>query len=84
MEASGTIDVYYVCFYTILQVLSDKSNSTRFVDYSSIDRAGEEKRRGITIYATHVSYETEKRHYAHTDCPGHLDFIKNMITGEKV
>lgn len=62
-------------------MLSEASADTKFMDYSSIDRAGEEKRRGITIFATHVSYETERRHYAHTDCPGHLDFIKNMITG---
>lgn len=63
------------------QVLSESNSGTKFFDYDAIDRAEEEKRRGITIYATHVSYETEKRHYAHTDCPGHIDFIKNMITG---
>jgi len=49
--------------------------------YDEIDRAPEEKKRGITINTAHVEYETEKRHYAHTDCPGHLDYIKNMITG---
>lgn len=68
-------------FCILPQVLAEKSESTKFVNYSAIDRAGEERRRGITIYATHVSYETDTRHYAHTDCPGHLDFIKNMITG---
>ena len=52
-----------------------------FVDYDSIDKAPEEKERGITISTAHVEYETEKRHYAHVDCPGHADYIKNMITG---
>ena len=52
-----------------------------FMDYSSIDKAPEEKARGITINTAHVEYETEKRHYAHVDCPGHADYIKNMITG---
>lgn len=61
--------------------MAEKSEATKFLDFNSIDRSPEEQRRGITIYATHVSYETGKRHYAHTDCPGHLDFIKNMITG---
>ena len=52
-----------------------------FMDYSSIDKAPEEKARGITINTAHVEYQTEKRHYAHVDCPGHADYIKNMITG---
>ncbi len=52
-----------------------------FEDYASIDKAPEEKARGITINTAHVEYETEKRHYAHVDCPGHADYIKNMITG---
>ena len=64
-----------------LQILSENNTGTKFCDYAAIDRASEERRRGITIYATHVSYETASRHYAHTDCPGHIDFIKNMITG---
>lgn len=50
-------------------------------DYASIDNAPEEKARGITINTSHIEYETEKRHYAHVDCPGHADYIKNMITG---
>ena len=49
--------------------------------YDEIDKAPEEKARGITINTAHVEYETEKRHYAHVDCPGHADYIKNMITG---
>ena len=52
-----------------------------YTDYSSIDKAPEERERGITINTAHVEYETEARHYAHVDCPGHADYIKNMITG---
>ena len=53
----------------------------QYTDYSSIDKAPEERERGITINTAHVEYETEKRHYAHVDCPGHADYVKNMITG---
>ena len=52
-----------------------------FVDYANIDKAPEERERGITISTAHVEYQTEKRHYAHVDCPGHADYVKNMITG---
>ena len=52
-----------------------------FVDYANIDKAPEERERGITINTSHVEYETDKRHYAHVDCPGHADYVKNMITG---
>lgn len=52
-----------------------------FRDYASIDKAPEEKSRGITISTTHIEYETDNRHYSHVDCPGHADYIKNMITG---
>ncbi len=66
----------------ITQVLADKKGSTVSVKrYDEIDNAPEEKRRGITISAAHVEYETDARHYAHVDCPGHADYIKNMITG---
>jgi translation elongation factor EF-Tu-like GTPase len=51
------------------------------MDYNDIDKAPEEKARGITIATAHVEYETKNRHYAHIDCPGHADYIKNMITG---
>ena len=51
-----------------------------FVDYANIDKAPEERERGITINTAHVEYETDKRHYAHVDCPGHADYVKNMIT----
>jgi len=64
----------------ITYVLS-KKGLAKFVGYSDIDKAPEERERGITINITHVEYETEKRHYAHVDCPGHADYIKNMITG---
>ena len=66
----------------ITKVLSDVSKEgNKFVKYEDIDRAPEEKARGITINSTHVQYETKSRHYAHTDCPGHIDYVKNMITG---
>ncbi|GMM37173.1 translation elongation factor Tu [Saccharomycopsis crataegensis] len=64
----------------ITKCLADKGQAD-FLDYNSIDRAPEERERGITISTAHVEYETEKRHYAHVDCPGHADYIKNMITG---
>ncbi len=57
------------------------SGKANFTDYANIDKAPEERERGITINTAHVEYETEKRHYAHVDCPGHADYIKNMITG---
>jgi len=50
-------------------------------DFSSIDNAPEEKERGITINTSHIEYETKARHYAHVDCPGHADYVKNMVTG---
>jgi len=64
----------------ITRVLSTKGQA-EFTDFSEIDKAPEEKERGITIATAHVEYETDKRHYAHVDCPGHADYIKNMITG---
>ncbi|KAH6574175.1 hypothetical protein BASA62_002565 [Batrachochytrium salamandrivorans] len=64
----------------ITKVLA-KKNGAEFRDYASIDKAPEERARGITISTTHVEYETDGRHYAHVDCPGHADYIKNMITG---
>ncbi|MDR0454102.1 MAG: elongation factor Tu [Deferribacteraceae bacterium] len=64
----------------ITNVLS-KKNLASFVDYANIDKAPEERERGITIATAHVEYESLKRHYAHVDCPGHADYVKNMITG---
>lgn len=65
----------------ITKYLTEKSGKGQFLDYNQIDKAPEEKARGITISTAHVEYETENRHYAHVDCPGHADYIKNMITG---
>jgi elongation factor Tu len=65
----------------ITKVLSEQGTNTSIRDFASIDNAPEEKQRGITINTSHVEYETENRHYAHVDCPGHADYIKNMITG---
>jgi elongation factor Tu len=64
----------------ITAVLATK-NETALMDYDQIDNAPEERERGITIATSHVEYETDKRHYAHVDCPGHADYVKNMITG---
>src|SRR5580704_13016081 len=64
----------------ITKVLAQAGGAT-FRSFDSIDNAPEEKARGITIATAHVEYETENRHYAHVDCPGHADYIKNMITG---
>src|SRR6202043_273064 len=64
----------------ITKVLAETGGAT-FTAYDQIDKAPEEKARGITISTAHVEYESEKRHYAHVDCPGHADYVKNMITG---
>jgi elongation factor Tu len=65
----------------ITKVLAEQGTDTQYRDFDSIDKAPEERQRGITINTTHVEYETANRHYAHVDCPGHADYIKNMITG---
>src|SRR3984893_12210668 len=65
----------------ITKVLAKASTANKYVAFDQIDKAPEERERGITIAIAHVEYETEKRHYAHVDCPGHADYIKNMITG---
>ena len=66
----------------ITKVLAEQGGSdTQVRSFDSIDNAPEERQRGITINTSHVEYETENRHYAHVDCPGHADYIKNMITG---
>src|SRR5712675_2137910 len=66
----------------ITKVLAKNNPKVKYRSFDSIDNAPEEKARGITIATAHVEYETKKRHYAHVDCPGHADYIKNMITGE--
>jgi elongation factor Tu len=65
----------------ITKVLNERSGTGSFIAYDEIDKAPEERERGITIATAHVEYETDNRHYAHVDCPGHADYIKNMITG---
>ncbi|HVM39233.1 MAG TPA: elongation factor Tu [Acidimicrobiia bacterium] len=65
----------------ITKVLADRNPDVNFTPFDQIDKAPEERQRGITISIAHVEYETESRHYAHVDCPGHADYIKNMITG---
>ncbi len=65
----------------ITKVLSERVSGNEATDFENIDKAPEERERGITISTAHVEYETEKRHYAHVDCPGHADYVKNMITG---
>src|SRR5882757_9347339 len=65
----------------ITKVMAELNSKNKFTAYSAIDAAPEEKARGITINTAHVEYETENRHYAHVDCPGDADYVKNMITG---
>src|SRR5690348_99805 len=65
----------------ITKVLAKANAANKYVAFDKIDKAPEERERGITIAIAHVEYETEARHYAHVDCPGHADYIKNMITG---
>ena len=65
----------------LLQTYQQKKGQAQAQDYGDIDGAPEERERGITINTAHVEYETEGRHYAHVDCPGHADYVKNMITG---
>ena len=65
----------------ITKVLAEGNSKNAYKGYDQIDGAPEEKARGITINTAHVEYETENRHYAHVDCPGHADYVKNMITG---
>src|ERR1044072_725428 len=65
----------------ITKVLSKHNPKVQFRAFDSIDNAPEERERGITIATAHVEYETKNRHYAHVDCPGHADYVKNMITG---
>ena len=65
----------------ITKTLHERLGTGEAVAFENIDKAPEERERGITISTAHVEYETEKRHYAHVDCPGHADYVKNMITG---
>ena len=65
----------------ITKVLAENVAGNAAVDFANIDKAPEERERGITISTAHVKYETDGRHYAHVDCPGHADYVQNMITG---
>jgi len=77
----GHVDHGKTTLTAAITYVQSKKGLAKFVGYADIDKAPEERERGITINITHVEYETEKRHYAHVDCPGHADYIKNMITG---
>ena len=77
----GHIDHGKTTLTAAITKISGLKGSGSFISYDEIDKAPEEKERGITIATAHVEYETDKRHYAHVDCPGHADYIKNMITG---
>ena len=77
----GHVDHGKTTLTAAITVYSSKKGFAEIKDYASIDSAPEEKERGITINTAHVEYETEARHYAHVDCPGHADYVKNMITG---
>ncbi len=77
----GHVDHGKTTLTSAITMVLSKTGTTAYRDFYSIDNAPEEKARGMTIAIAHVEYETEKRHYAHVDCPGHADYIKNMITG---
>lgn len=77
----GHIDHGKTTLTSALTKILAKKNLAKFLEYGQIDKAPEEKARGITINTATVEYETDNRHYAHVDCPGHIDYVKNMITG---
>ena len=77
----GHVDHGKTTLTSAITLVLSKEGGTDFRAFDSIDNAPEEKARGLTIAISHIEYETKKRHYAHIDCPGHADFIKNMITG---
>jgi elongation factor Tu len=77
----GHVDHGKTTLTSALTMVLSKSGPTKFTAYDEIDKAPEEKARGLTICIAHIEYETDKRHYCHVDCPGHADYIKNMITG---
>jgi elongation factor Tu len=77
----GHVDHGKTTLTAAITTYSCKKGKAQAMAYDQIDKSPEEKARGITISTTHVEYETDKRHYAHVDCPGHADYVKNMITG---
>ncbi len=77
----GHVDHGKTTLTSAITFILEKKGLAKGIDFDSIDNAPEEKERGITINTAHIEYETEKRHYAHVDCPGHADYVKNMVTG---
>src|SRR5438046_7355907 len=77
----GHLDHGKTNFTAVITKVLEKQGKAKFLAYDQIDKAPEERERGLTINIAHVEYETDKRHYAHVDCPGHADYVKNMITG---
>src|SRR3989304_5940890 len=77
----GHVDHGKTTLTAAITKILEKQGKAKFVPFDEIDKAPEEKERGITINIAHVEYETDKRHYAHVDCPGHADYVKNMVTG---
>ena len=77
----GHVDHGKTTLTAAISMYCAKKNGGKIMNYDDIDNAPEEKARGITINTRHIEYETDKRHYAHVDCPGHADYVKNMITG---
>ena len=77
----GHVDHGKTTLTAAITVVLARAGGAEVRDFDTIDNAPEEKERGITINTSHVEYETENRHYAHVDCPGHADYVKNMVTG---
>ncbi len=77
----GHVDHGKTTLTAAITLVQSKKGLADFVPFDQIDKAPEEKERGITIATAHVEYQSDKRHYAHVDCPGHADYVKNMITG---
>ena len=77
----GHVDHGKTTLTAAITAIQAKKGMAQFTAYDQIDKAPEERERGITIATAHVEYESDKRHYAHVDCPGHADYVKNMITG---
>ena len=77
----GHVDHGKTTLTAAITLILSETGGAEYIEYDAIDKAPEERERGITINTAHVEYETGARHYAHVDCPGHADYVKNMITG---